>query len=137
LTGADWRKTGARSSSVCVLDGAKRDGLKRKQQALLLSSYDMVQAAAAARALEGEADGDLARALETAMAVCYMRAFTKGAGRLPAKFIPRDAPDADFHKQLVELRHRVYAHTSLGRTRWSILNAMNRVPDVRSSLTFL
>jgi hypothetical protein len=104
------------------LDEAKRDGLKRKQQALLLASYDMVQAAAAARSLEGEADGDLARALETAMAVCYMRAFTKGAARLPGRFTPRDAPDADFHKQLVELRHRVYAHTDKASGRRATMN---------------
>jgi hypothetical protein len=51
--------------------------LKKVQTALLLAASDHDQAAAATRALDSEADDHvLIRALETAIAVCYARAFT-------------------------------------------------------------
>jgi hypothetical protein len=51
----------------------------------------MDQAAAAARALETETDGLLARALETAIAVAYMRPFTGGPpGRLADDYQSRE-----------------------------------------------
>jgi hypothetical protein len=92
------------------VDQGKREGLTRRQQAVLLARNDMEQAAAAARALEQEEDMNLARALETAIAVCYMRPFTKGGGKVPDRFIPRDQPQADYHRQLRDLRHKVHAH---------------------------
>jgi hypothetical protein len=60
----------------------------RQQHAVLLGASDMRQAAAAARALEHESDGDLARALETAMMVCFMRPFTKSDLQVRAEFFP-------------------------------------------------
>jgi hypothetical protein len=90
----------------------ERNALLKLQTVLLLASSDMDQAAAAARTLEAETDGVLARALETAMAVCYMRAFTTSSlMTLPNQFVPTTSPDAELHARLRDLRDKVYAHT--------------------------
>jgi hypothetical protein len=53
-----------------------RNRLKKLQRALLLAASDLEQAAAAARALDAEQSNlPLMRALETAIVVCYSRAF--------------------------------------------------------------
>ena len=54
-----------------------RNRLLKRQRALLHAAADMDQAIAAAHALEAESRHvALMRALETAIAVCYARAFT-------------------------------------------------------------
>jgi hypothetical protein len=83
----------------------------------------MDQAAAAARALETEDEYLLARALETAIAVCYMRPFTKGSlGELPPSFVPAADPDARYHAELKTLRNKVYAHTDKAGGRSASMN---------------
>jgi hypothetical protein len=74
----------------------------------------MEQATAAARALVTELeDYNLMLALETAIAVCYARAFTRSKlHRLDlAKYEPTDPQLADLHRTLYQLRNEVYAHT--------------------------
>jgi hypothetical protein len=61
------------------LHPSERNRLAKLQEALLLAGSDMDQATAAARALQSETEYLLARALETAIAVCYMRAFTQSS----------------------------------------------------------
>jgi hypothetical protein len=73
-----------------VLADSERNRLAKLRTALLLAGSDMDQAVAAARALQNESDGLLARALETAIAVCYMRPFTQSSlMALPPEFSPR------------------------------------------------
>jgi hypothetical protein len=86
----------------------------KEQQARLLAAEDMEQAAASARALgDGANDVHLTRALETALAVSYARAFTQGSLlRLDrADYRPCDPTLADLHDELIRLRDKVYAHT--------------------------
>ena len=95
------------------------EGLRAKQNALLLAASDMDQAIAAANALLEEQKGErggLARALETAMVVCYMRPFSSGVGRLPNRYLPQE--DARVvHDGLRRVRQKVYAHTSEASNR--------------------
>lgn len=76
----------------------------------------MEQADAATMALERTVEpGEfmLMRALETAIAVCYARAFTKSTLlRLSlAEYEPSEPQLAQLHKDLYDLRDEVYAHT--------------------------
>jgi hypothetical protein len=96
----------------------REEGLRKKQNSLLLAASDMDQAIAAATALlEEDQDGALARAYETALVVCYMRPFMSGSGRLPNRYIPK-ADAKVVHDGLRKVRHEIYAHTSeaSGRT---------------------
>jgi hypothetical protein len=72
---------------------SRRNKVIEDQQALLLGASDMAQAIAAARALLTEADGTLARVLETAMVVCFLRPFT-GELRLPDTYTPPTPEEA-------------------------------------------
>ena len=90
---------------------ADRSQLEKDVRRLILAASDMDQAAAAARALEAESDGVLARALETAMVVCYQRPFTKSDLQLSGEYIPTSGEDARAHADLQRLRNKVYAHT--------------------------
>ncbi len=87
--------------------------LKKKMLALLLAASDMDHAEAAARALEKEAyDVSLMRALETAIAVSYIRAFTKSSlMTLPDDYVPTTSPDAELHEWFRDRRDQAYAHT--------------------------
>jgi hypothetical protein len=51
------------------------------------------------------------RALETAMAVSYMRPFTTGAWKLPNRYVPKAGAAGELHRALHELRNKVYAHS--------------------------
>jgi hypothetical protein len=95
------------------MDEAKRKGLEKLKESLILAAEDMDQAAAAADALRIDTSGDDAwtRALETAMAVCYMRPFTRGAWKLPDKYEPKVGSAGDLHRALKQLRKKVYAHS--------------------------
>lgn len=90
---------------------SERNRIEKEQRALLLAVSDMQQAAAAARALQEEEDGTLARALETAMAVCYMRPFTTSDLQVPDEYIPTGGIDGEAHDHLKVLRDKVHAHT--------------------------
>ncbi|OBS35398.1 hypothetical protein [Pseudomonas syringae] len=52
-------------------------------------------------------------AFVTALVVSYARAFTKSHGwpRLPESILPEDLGAIALHKQLMDLRHEVYAHS--------------------------
>jgi hypothetical protein len=73
----------------------------------------MEQAEAAARALEAETENlPLMRALETAIAVCDARAFTKTTlGTLSPQYVPVTPPDSDLHAWFRDRRDKEYAHT--------------------------
>jgi hypothetical protein len=112
---------------------SERNRLTNQQTALLLAASDMDQATAAAHALVDEPDGVLARALETAIAVCYMRPFTGGPpGRLPDAYLPTGSPDGRYHSELKVLRDKVYAHTDKTSGRKTSLSAAAREGDVVS-----
>jgi hypothetical protein len=109
----------------------ERNRLAKTQTALLLAASDMDQAAAAARVLQTEKDGVLARALETAIAVSYMRPFTGEApGRLPDAYVPTGSPDAGYDSDLKALRDKTYAHTDKASGRKTSLKIAVREGDV-------
>jgi hypothetical protein len=91
----------------------ERDRLLRDITRFRLARGDMRQVVAAAKALHDERhNGDLCRALETAIVVCYARPFGRRnkVGALhenwgPLKQFPK------IHAQLLSLRDKVYAHT--------------------------
>jgi hypothetical protein len=76
-------------------------------------------------------DGLLARALETAIAVSYMRPFT---GDGPVDFLrsasQNTGPGSDVHATLEKLRHEVYAHTGKESGRYMFVQAATREGDV-------
>jgi hypothetical protein len=116
---------------------------KKLQTVLLLAGSDMDQAAAAARALQTEMEYLLARALETAIAVCYMRPFTRSAMTLPDSFVPTTEPDAGYHAEFKTLRDKVCAHTDKASGRSASMNVETatdgvvrlayRTPGIRSN----
>jgi hypothetical protein len=92
--------------------------LKRQSLAYQLAADDMSQAIAAAMALRKEQDDrNLMLALECAMAVCYMRAFTKSTlMTVPRKFVPAvsrgySEQHVELHEWFEERRDAAYAHT--------------------------
>jgi hypothetical protein len=104
---------------------SERNRLNKLKTVLLLAASDMVQAEAAARALESE-HGNVAlmRALETAIGVCYARAFTQSSLKtLPPEYIPTTPDDARLHPYLCELRDKVYAHTDKSSGRAASIKA--------------
>ena len=100
------------------MNPARHARLLKQQRTLLLGASDMRQAAAAARALEHEPDVELARALETAMMVCFMRPFTKSDLQIPAKFLPT-GEDLEHLESIKARRDKVYAHTDEEAGRWA------------------
>jgi hypothetical protein len=90
---------------------SERNKLKKRQTALLLAASDMEQTVAAAHALAAEQEKDLARALETAIVVCYMRPFAGGDLGLSADDIPTEPGEAQRHESLKKQRDRVHAHS--------------------------
>ena len=111
------------------MDQSARNRLIKRQTALLLASSDMDQAIAAARALGSESDGLLARALETAIAVSYMRPFT---GRPPHRLPDEYVPSSEDHSLLEDLRHKVYAHTDKASGRTTSVEAAARDGEIVS-----
>jgi hypothetical protein len=109
------------------MDAAKRRGLEKKKVSLILAAEDMDQALAAAVALRADTSTDQAwrRALETAMAVSYMRPFTEGAWQLPDKYAPKGESEKALHRDLKDLRNKVYAHSDAasGRSAWMTTRA--------------
>ena len=92
--------------------------LQTQSLAYQLAADDMGQAIAAAIALRAEEDDrNLMLALECAMAVCYMRAFTKSTlMTMPGKFVPSvergySEQDVDLHTWFDHRRDTAYAHT--------------------------
>jgi hypothetical protein len=96
------------------IDAAKELAELRR---LWLAESDMRQAVMAAEAWAGEV-GDLARVLETALAVCYWRPFGKnGIGRLSKTWAPTDPAHREIHELLRLLRNEVYAHSDWSSAR--------------------
>jgi hypothetical protein len=88
--------------------GAERNRLRNRQTALLLAASDMGASHTSDQELTEQEDGLLARALETAIAVSYMRPFTgRRPGRLPKEYVPNTGPASDVHATLEKLRHEV------------------------------
>jgi Phage integrase family len=111
------------SPKKAELHPPERNRLVKLQTVLLLAGSDMDQAAAAARALQSETEYLLARALETAIAVCYMRASTRSSlMTLPPEFVPTGDPDAKIHTELKAVRDKVYAHTDKAGSRSASIN---------------
>lgn len=73
----------------------------------------MRQVLAATEALKQTRNGYLGRALETAIVVCYARAFAGGneIGTLGDSSAPTDPEMRRYHDELLRLRDQVYAHT--------------------------
>jgi hypothetical protein len=93
---------------------SERNRRTKLHKALLLAASDVTQAQAALHALENEPyNVMLRRALETAISVCYARAFTKSTlKRLSDEYAPTpDDPNHELHLLLCEHRNKVYAHT--------------------------
>jgi urocanate hydratase len=95
------------------MEEAKRKGIEKLKESLILAAEDMDQATAAAAALRTDTSADEAwrRALETAIAVSYMRPFTTGAWKLLGKYVPKTAAENELHQRLDHLRDKVYAHS--------------------------
>jgi hypothetical protein len=89
--------------------------LREQVTRFAFAESDMYQASAAARLLlqQGPDEVHAARALETAMVVCYARPFGRndGIGTLPDKYAPQDERGRAMHDVLLLLRRKVYAHT--------------------------
>jgi hypothetical protein len=122
------------SSPVAMFSGVNAKGrttatLSDRKTILLLAASDMEQVIEACRAIEREhlsraPNGQLIDALETAVAVCYWRPFSKRntMGWLETD----DALDPELHAFLKNLRNKVYAHTD---------KASGRTADVRQHVT--
>jgi hypothetical protein len=89
------------------------DEIRLLQHALLFAAADMHQVMAACNAHGDAEDVSLLRALETAIVVCYCRAFTESRlRRLNRTFAPAPrTPERELHRILMNLRRQVYAHT--------------------------
>lgn len=92
---------------------SERNRLRNEILRFQLAASDMRQAAAAAEHLAGEhLNGDLCRALETAIVICYARPFAGGnkAGALGEEWAPTPPELVPFHDLLLAARDSVYAH---------------------------
>ena len=92
---------------------SERERLIADVEPLLFAESDMRQVIAAVDALAADnLNGDLCRALETAIVACYARAFTENkVGKLGAKWKPSDPDQRKLHHELIRVRNKVYAHT--------------------------
>jgi hypothetical protein len=96
----------------------ERDRLVNEIRRARLAQNDLRQVIAAATALKDEhLNGDLCRALETAIVVCYARPFSKSnaIGPIGDRFVPPEL--RGLHKGLIRARDKVYAHTDLTDAR--------------------
>jgi hypothetical protein len=120
------------------MDEGKRQGLEKLKESLILAAEDMAQANAAAVALRTDTSDDEVwrRALETAMAVSYMRPFTKGAWTLPAKFRPTSELGRDLHQRLEDLRHKVYAHSDRASGRSASIEVTSSTTGDNVAMTY-
>lgn len=102
-------------------------------QRFILARADMAQAREAAVCLQGNINSDLARALETAIAVCYYRPFSsnKGLRALSERWRPGDARGRTLHAELALLRKQTYAHSDLATSGREIVNVGNIVGKPR------
>jgi hypothetical protein len=103
---------------------ARRQELEKDVRRLILAASDMDQAAAAARSLQVETDGVLARALETAMIVSYFRPFTTSDLQLGNEYVPSSGDDASAHADPKRLRNKVYAHNDNASGREAAVEVM-------------
>jgi hypothetical protein len=103
-------------SNFSSMDDSERRRLRKLLPALVLAAQDMDQAGAAARALRDDEFSALqvARVLETGMAVCYLRPFTKGNPVVLSEYEPTEGPDAALHEELHRLRRKRLARTEQG-----------------------
>lgn len=80
---------------------------------LLLAAQDMNDCAAAAELLTRIEPSPLARALETAIVICYTRPWgrTNTIGALEHEWLPDTPGGMSLHEDLQRLRNKVYAHS--------------------------
>ena len=109
--------------------------LENRSRVLQLAAIDMEQTIEAARAIEREikmqAQGQgqswqFTRALETAVAVCYWRPFTRSStmGALdPTGDSPPEHGLCELHWSLESMRNEVYAHTDKSSGRDAAIRA--------------
>jgi hypothetical protein len=93
---------------------SETEDARRSIKRLLLAAQDMNDcSAAAAELLTRIAPSSLARALETAIVVCYARPWGRSnrIGALEARWGPETPEDLALHEELIRLRDKVYAHT--------------------------
>lgn len=109
--------------------------LQSQSLAYQLAADDMGQAIAAAIALRNEEDDrNLMLALECAIAVCYMRAFTKNTlMTMPGKFVPSVArgypeQDVELHEWFDHRRDTAYAHTDKESGRAAVVMRLEGDP---------
>jgi hypothetical protein len=75
----------------------------------MLAAQDMEDARDAADRLQA---APRVRPLETALAVCYARPWTKSSiGQLGEQWLPEDGEGLKRHRDLIRLRNKLYAHT--------------------------
>src|SRR5664280_3101233 len=95
------------------MNESERNRLMNELRRMIFAQSDMAQAAMAAQSLITEHhNGDLCRALETAIAVCYARSFAGGnnAGTLGEEWFPEGGDQRAMHEAIVALRDEVFAH---------------------------
>lgn len=103
------------SKSVCMHE-SERNLRTKEIRRLVFAQSDMAQAAVAAEyLLQEHVNGDLCRALETAIVVCYARPFAGGnnAGILGEDWYPIDPAHRAMHDKLRDLRDQVFAHNDI------------------------
>jgi hypothetical protein len=115
-----------------------RNRLRKTIRWLLFAASDMAQAEAAVVARRN-ADADnfpLCQALETAIAVCYGRAFTSSNFmKAPPEYIPQ-GDDSWLHDLLVHYRDTRYAHTDKRSGRDASLHLAEPSGDVSVNETW-
>ena len=95
------------------MHASERNRIMNELRRLVLAQSDLAQAAAAATALMNEhLNGDLCRALETAIVVCYVRPFTRANNIKPLgeQWYPELPSARALHDLLMAMRDQVYAH---------------------------
>jgi hypothetical protein len=103
-----------------VVHESERNRIRNDIRRLVLAQSDLAQAAMAAHSLAGEAlNGDLCRALETAIVVCYSRPYDgrNKAGALREEWYPAETQERTMHDALLALRDQVYAHNDVTELR--------------------
>jgi hypothetical protein len=105
-----------------------RNRLEKETLALLLAEDDMLEARAAAEAIQTADHLHLRWALDTALSVAYARAFTKSTICTLDRdeYRPVDPALAEIHDLLIETRDSRYAHTDKDGGREATLTLLLR-----------
>ena len=108
------------------------EAIELRMMILLLGASDMYQVEEAGAAILDELDkGEatnlmLARALETALYVCYWRPFSQS--NTLGHLVRGDALDAEVHEFVRDARNHAHAHIAVEAARWATLSADRDAP---------